>query len=155
MAAFTSTALQYSSTSYLQSLAPSLEGTRDHNSRCVRVRSYKPTGQRLHPQNVARGITIQSAATKPAKSPGTCSELTLNCIVVALWRCDRILKISPFFTFLLDVLAEEDWKVKREYLQQKRVSVSTSLCHAYLLNAQISTLASVVFNVKVSTEISR
>lgn len=75
MTAFTPTALQYSSTSYLQSWVPSIEGTRYHNSWCVRVRSYKPTSQRLHQQNIARGLTIQSAATKPAKSPGTCSEL--------------------------------------------------------------------------------
>jgi rhodanese-related sulfurtransferase len=84
--AFTSTALQYSSTSYLKSWVPSLEGKLDHNSWCVRVRSYKPTSQRLHQQNFARGITIISAATKPAKSP-----------------------------------AEEEWKVKRELLLQKRV----------------------------------
>ncbi|KAJ1383087.1 Rhodanese-like domain [Sesbania bispinosa] len=86
MAAFTSIALQYSSTSSLQSLVPSLEGTRDHNSWWVRVRSSKSTGQRLHSQKAARGLTIQSAATKPAKTP-----------------------------------AEEDWKVKRELLLQKRV----------------------------------
>ncbi|CAL5204102.1 unnamed protein product [Lathyrus oleraceus] len=86
MTAFTPTALQYSSTSYLQSWVPSIEGTRYHNSWCVRVRSYKPTSQRLHQQNIARGLTIQSAATKPAKSP-----------------------------------AEEEWKVKRELLLQKRV----------------------------------
>ncbi|AES72559.1 putative Rhodanese-like domain-containing protein [Medicago truncatula] len=83
--AFTSTALQYPSTSYLQSLVPSLEGTRDQNSWCVRVRSYKPTSQKSQ-LNFARGITVQSAATKPAKSP-----------------------------------AEEEWKVKRELLLQKRV----------------------------------
>ena len=72
MAAFTSVALQYSSPSYLQPMVPSLEGTRDHNSWWVRVRSHKSTGQRLHPQNIERGLTIQCAATKPAKSPGTC-----------------------------------------------------------------------------------
>ncbi|CAK8567641.1 unnamed protein product [Lathyrus sativus] len=86
MTAFTPTALQYSSTSYLQSRVPSLEGTRDHNSWCARLRSYKPTYQRFHQQKFARGLTIQNAATKPAKSP-----------------------------------AEEEWKVKRELLLQKRV----------------------------------
>ncbi|TKY55955.1 Rhodanese domain-containing protein 14 [Spatholobus suberectus] len=69
-------------------LVPSFEGAHDHNSLWVRVRSQKPTGQRLHEQNITRGLKlkVQSAATKPAKSP-----------------------------------AEEDWKVKREYLLQKRV----------------------------------
>ncbi|TKY74053.1 Rhodanese domain-containing protein 14 [Spatholobus suberectus] len=86
MAAFTSIAAQYSSTSSLQSLVPSLEATRDGNSRWGRVRSYKFTGKRSLQQNITRGLTIQSAATKPAKSP-----------------------------------AEEDWKVKREYLLEKRV----------------------------------
>ncbi|RDY06211.1 Rhodanese-like domain-containing protein 14, chloroplastic, partial [Mucuna pruriens] len=69
-------------------LVPSFEGARDHNSWWVRVRSQKPTGQRLHSQSITRGLKlkVQSAATKPAKSP-----------------------------------AEEDWKVKREHLLQKRV----------------------------------
>ncbi|XP_057453566.1 rhodanese-like domain-containing protein 14, chloroplastic [Lotus japonicus] len=87
MAAFTSVSLQYSSTSSLQSLVPSLEGTREPNSWGVRERSCKTTtGQRLHSQKIARGLTIQSAATKTAKTP-----------------------------------AEEDWKIKRELLLQKRV----------------------------------
>lgn len=86
MAVFASIALHYSSTSSLQLMVPSSEGTRDHSSCWVRVRSHKSRGQRLHPQNIARGLKIQSAATKPAKSP-----------------------------------AEEDWKVKREYLLAKKV----------------------------------
>nr|ACU24089.1 unknown [Glycine max] len=86
MAAFTSIVVQYSSTSSLQSLVPSLEATRDHNSWWGRVRSYRSTGKNSLQQNITRGLTIQNAATKPAKSP-----------------------------------AEEDWKVKREYLLEKRV----------------------------------
>ncbi|KAI9096743.1 hypothetical protein K1719_018219 [Acacia pycnantha] len=91
MAAITSVALQYSSSSPLQSqmhsspLVPSLEPTHDHNL-WVRVRSQKSTSQRLHPQNNPKGLRILSAATKQAKSP-----------------------------------AEEEWKKKREVLLQKRV----------------------------------
>ncbi|KAE9604039.1 hypothetical protein Lal_00001982 [Lupinus albus] len=86
MAAFTSIALHYTSTPSLQHLVPSLEGTLDHNSCWFRVRSHKFIGQRLHSHNIARGLKIQSAATKEAKSP-----------------------------------AEEDWRVKREKLLEKRV----------------------------------
>jgi len=77
MAAFTSIVVQYSSTSSLQSLVPSLEATRDHNSWWGRVRSYRSTGKNSLQQNITRGLTIQNAATKPAKSPGTCSEFLL------------------------------------------------------------------------------
>ncbi|KAL1309621.1 hypothetical protein HN51_052318 [Arachis hypogaea] len=79
MAAFTSVALQ--------PLVPSFEGTRDHSSWLVSVKSHRyTTGQRLNQMNIARGLTIHCAATKPAKSP-----------------------------------AEEDWKVKREVLLEKKV----------------------------------
>ncbi|KAL2318158.1 hypothetical protein Fmac_032034 [Flemingia macrophylla] len=68
-------------------LAPSFEGVHDHNSWWVRVRSQKPSGQRLHTHNIGGlKLKVKSAATKPAKSP-----------------------------------AEEEWKIKREYLLQKRV----------------------------------
>ncbi|XP_027358767.1 rhodanese-like domain-containing protein 14, chloroplastic [Abrus precatorius] len=86
MAAFTSIALQYSCTTSLQSWVPSLEATHYNNSRWGRVRSCKSTGKTSHQLKMARGLTIQSAATKQAKSP-----------------------------------AEEDWKVKRELLLEKRV----------------------------------
>lgn len=77
MAAITSVAIQYSSSSSLQSqmhsspLVPSLEPNHDHNL-WVRVRSMKSTSQRFSSQNNPKGLTILSAATKQAKSPGTC-----------------------------------------------------------------------------------
>ncbi|KAI4338008.1 hypothetical protein L6164_016364 [Bauhinia variegata] len=77
-AAFTSLALHYSSSS--------LEHTQDQNSLWVRVRSQRSSSQRLHAQNGPKGLKIQCAATKQAKTP-----------------------------------AEEDWKIKRELLLQKRV----------------------------------
>ncbi|KAL9312834.1 hypothetical protein ACSQ67_018286 [Phaseolus vulgaris] len=92
MPVFAPIALQYSFTSSLHSLVPSLEATRDHNSRWGKVRSYKSTGKRSLHQNIKRGLTIQSTATKPAKSP-----------------------------------AEEDWKIKREVLQQKGCKICLSL----------------------------
>ncbi|KAK8465307.1 hypothetical protein PHAVU_009G048400 [Phaseolus vulgaris] len=99
MPVFAPIALQYSFTSSLHSLVPSLEATRDHNSRWGKVRSYKSTGKRSLHQNIKRGLTIQSTATKPAKSPA----------------------LFSFLYFFLELLAEEDWKIKREVLQQKRV----------------------------------
>lgn len=143
MSAFTSTALQYSSTSYLQSWAPYLEGTRDHNSRCVRVRSYKPTSQILHQQNVARGLTIQNTATKPAKSPG------MFWVTLTWLNCHSNSKMwwNLNFIFCLEIIAEEEWKVKRELLLKKRVKLRLYVIHA-LLNARISTLASLAFTLK-------
>ncbi|XP_054797174.1 rhodanese-like domain-containing protein 14, chloroplastic isoform X2 [Prosopis cineraria] len=91
MAALTSVALQYSSSSSVQPqmhsspLVPSIEPTNDHKL-WARVRSQKSTRQRLYPQNNPKGLRIRSAATKQAKSP-----------------------------------AEEEWKKKREVLLQKRV----------------------------------
>ncbi|KAK7384937.1 hypothetical protein VNO78_30640 [Psophocarpus tetragonolobus] len=69
-------------------LVPSFEVAHDHNSWWVRLRSQKQSGQGVHTQNITKGmkLKVQSAATKPAKSP-----------------------------------AEEDWKIKREVLLQKRV----------------------------------
>ncbi|KAK7834594.1 rhodanese-like domain-containing protein 14 [Quercus suber] len=58
----------------------------DHSSFWVAVRSVSSTRQRMLSHTVPRGLSIRSAATKPAKSP-----------------------------------AEEDWKIKREYLLQKKV----------------------------------
>nr|POE59942.1 rhodanese-like domain-containing protein 14, chloroplastic [Quercus suber] len=52
----------------------------------LNVRSVSSTRQRMLSHTVPRGLSIRSAATKPAKSP-----------------------------------AEEDWKIKREYLLQKKV----------------------------------
>lgn len=60
--------------------------THDHSSCWLAVRSARPTRQRLLSQTLPRGLSIRSAATKPAKSP-----------------------------------AEEEWKIKREYLLQKKV----------------------------------
>ncbi|XP_019417899.1 PREDICTED: rhodanese-like domain-containing protein 14, chloroplastic [Lupinus angustifolius] len=69
MAAFTSNAIHYSSTSSLQHLVPSLEGTLDHSSCWLSMRSQKSTGQRLYQQNMGRRLKIQGAATKQAKTP--------------------------------------------------------------------------------------
>ncbi|KAE8710759.1 hypothetical protein F3Y22_tig00110319pilonHSYRG00279 [Hibiscus syriacus] len=67
--------------------------------------------QRLASRN-RRGLIIRSAAKKPAKSPGIAADL-------------------DFLLLFLEGLAEEEWKVKRELLLEKRVCEYIEVVHHY------------------------
>lgn len=79
MAAITSVSQLHSSLSSLSSLYPNYRSSplilapktnQDTTLCCLTVRSFTFSRRRLSSQSVPRGLIIQNAATKPAKSPG-------------------------------------------------------------------------------------
>lgn len=134
MAAITSISPHTSSSSIYHKFNPcllacNLNSSIESSSSCFATRTVKLSNGRKS-SSIYRALRIQNAATKQAKTPGIC----YISIVIFVQRIDLFLFFGDgrciYFVswFLFDESAEEEWKIKRQVLLEKKVKQFMCIC---------------------------
>lgn len=97
--------------------------------------SWRPIeAVKLHRTCAVSSIRISCVATKPAKTPGTVIMLYIFLVdtTVTLLVIQFFSDSLRFHTLSVFLIAEEEWKVKRRLLAEKRVTCIKSPCYYFL-----------------------